>query len=43
MILSRYTRPSYKSAATNITATINTTQSYPHDVLHIYHGDLCNG
>ena len=36
-------RSSYKSsAATNITATMSTTQSCPDDVLHIYHCDLCN-
>ena len=43
MIPSRYTRPSYKSASTNITDTMNTTQSCPDDdTLHIYHCDLCN-
>ena len=30
------------SAATNITATMSTTQSCPDDVLHVYHCNLCN-
>ena len=36
-------RSSYKSsAATNITATMSTTQSCLDDVLHVYHCDLSN-